>query len=84
MSALHIDIDWVALGRVVAISTAAGIAIVAAFAIGIVGLSRAEGADSATGQARRHSGYLLAATAHGLCIAAVIYGLYWLIPQFHH
>jgi hypothetical protein len=78
MNAIHID--WIALGRVVAISTVVGTAIVSVFAIGILGLSRAE---AGSGRARRHSGYLLAATAHGLCIAAVIYGLYWLIPQFH-
>jgi hypothetical protein len=81
MTAPHID--WSALGRVVAISTIVGIAIVSVFAIGILGLSRAEGTGHGSGRARRHSGYLLAAAAHGLCIAAVIYGLYWLIPQFH-
>ncbi|MCA2306407.1 hypothetical protein JF770_22865 [Mycobacterium intracellulare] len=79
MNAPHID--WIALGRVVAISTIVGTAIVSTFAVGVLGLSRAE--DTGGGRVRRHSGNLLAVTAHGLCIAAVIYGLYWLIPQFH-
>jgi hypothetical protein len=82
VSALHID--WIALGRVVAISTVVGIAIVSVFSIGILGLSRVDSAQDGAGQTRRNSGYLLVVTTHGLCIAAVIYGLYWLIPQFHH
>ena len=82
MNGLHID--WIALGRVVAISTVVGIAVAAVFAVGVLGLSRAEGAHDQNGGTRgRYSGYVLAVTAHGLCIAAVIYGLYWLIPQFH-
>lgn len=82
MSALHVD--WVALGRVVAISAVVGMAIVSAFAIGILGLSRADNSQGLHQRPQRNGGYLLAGTAHGLCIAAVLYGLYWLIPQFHH
>lgn len=83
MSALHID--WIALSRVVAISTVVGVAIVSAFSLGVVGLSRVDTARAAgTAPTRRNtSGYLLLTTTHGLCIAAVLYGLYWLIPQFH-
>jgi hypothetical protein len=81
MSALHID--WIALGRVVAISTAVGVAIVSIFSVGVVGLSRVDSAQAGSMRARRNSGYLLLTITHGLCIAAVIYGLYWLVPQFH-
>lgn len=82
MSGLHID--WLALGRVVAISAVVGLAIVTVFSVGILGLSRADNALDNTGTAsQRTTGYLVAATAHGLCIAAVLYGLYLLIPQFH-
>jgi hypothetical protein len=82
MKGLHID--WIALGRVVAISIVVGVAIVSVYAVGILGLSRADDARETTGRTRwRNSGYLLAASTHGLCIAAVVYGLYWLIPQFH-
>lgn len=81
MSALHID--WMALGRVVAISTVVGVAVVSVFSIGILGLSRVDSVAQGGMRARRNSGYLLVAATHGLCIVAVVYGLYWLIPQFH-
>ena len=82
MNGLHID--WLALGRVVLISAVAGVAIVSAFSIGILGLSRVDNASDNTGtQSQRTTGYLLVTTAHGLCIVAVLYGLYLLIPQFH-
>ncbi|MCA2304888.1 hypothetical protein JF770_15080 [Mycobacterium intracellulare] len=81
MNGLHID--WIALGRVVAISTVVGVAIVSVFAIGILGLSRVDSARDGTVRTRSRSGYLLLVSTHGLCIAAVIYGLYWLVPQFH-
>jgi hypothetical protein len=81
MTGLHID--WIALGRVVAISTVVGVVIVSLFATGVLGLSRVDNAQDGTARTRRTTGYLLMATTHGLCIAAVVYGLYWLIPQFH-
>ncbi|WP_164909415.1 hypothetical protein [Mycobacteroides franklinii] len=82
---MNLHIDWMALGRVVAISAAVGVAIVAAFSVGVLGISRADTAisDGGVDQPRRLSGYLQAAAMHGLCIAAVAYGLYLLIPQFH-
>ncbi len=68
----------------VAISAVVGLALVTVFSVGILGLSRADNATDNTGTAsQRTTGYLVAATAHGLCIAAVLYGLYLLIPQFH-
>lgn len=82
MNGLHID--WLALGRVVAISAGLCLAIVTVFSVGVLGLSRVDNASDNTGTAsQRTTGYLVAAAAHGLCIAAVLYGLYLLIPQFH-
>ena len=82
MNGLHID--WLALGRVVLISAVVGVAIVSAFSIGVLGLSRVDNAADDTGtQSQRTTGYLLVTAMHGLCIAAVLYGLYLLIPQFH-
>lgn len=82
---MNLHIDWTALGRVVVLSATICVAIVAAFSVGVLGISRADTAtsDGVTDHPRRSSGYLLAATMHGLCIAAVAYGLYLLIPQFH-
>ncbi|ALM18962.1 Uncharacterised protein [Mycobacteroides abscessus subsp. abscessus] len=82
---MNLHIDWMALGRVVALSAVVGVAIVAAFSVGVLGISRADTAvsDGIIDQPRRMSGYLQAAVMHGLCIAAVAYGLYLLIPQFH-
>lgn len=79
------DIDWAALGRVALISVAIAIGVVTMFAVGVHGVAQIEadkGSTSAAG-GRRVRGYLLAGTAHGLCVAAVLYGLYLIIPQFH-
>jgi hypothetical protein len=82
MNAIHIN--WIALGRVAGLSTLIGVAIVAAFSIGVLGVSRMDSAQGDTARVRRSTGYMLAAGAHGLCILAILYGLYLLIPQFHH
>ena len=79
-----ISINWADLGKVAEVSLAFGVGIVAVFALGVLGLARVESAraDGATTSARV-GGYLLAGLAFLLCAAALGYGLYLLIPQFH-
>lgn len=79
-----ISINWSDLAKVVEVSAAFGIGIVAVFALGTLGISRvatarAEGASTAT----RISGYAAATLAFVTCASATLYGLYLLIPQFH-
>ena len=79
-----ISINWSDLAKVVEVSAAFGIGIVAVFALGTLGISRvatarAEGASAAT----RVGGYAVAALAFATCASATLYGLYLLIPQFH-
>lgn len=59
---------------------------VTGFSIGVLGIPQAVTAarqGSGAMVRRFQRGHLLAATAQGLCIAAVDYGLYLMIPQFH-
>lgn len=82
MSALAIN--WADLGKVAEVAAAFGIGIVAVFALGVLGMSRAEAArDSSNGSSERALGLATAGVAFLLCAAAVLYGLYLLIPQFH-
>ena len=79
-----ISISWSDLAKVVEVSAAFGVGIVAVFALGTVGLSRvatarAEGASTTA----RIGGYVVAGSAFAACAAATLYGLYLLIPQFH-
>lgn len=83
MSAM--SIHWAGLARVAEISLVFGVGIIVVFALGVVGMSRLEQARSGEGNSSsRVSGYALAGTAFALCAAAVLYGLYLIIPQLHH
>ena len=78
------SINWADLGRVAEVSAAFGVGIVAVFALGVLGMSRAVAAsEKPTGSGERVTGFAIAGVAFGLCAAAVLYGLYLLIPQFH-
>lgn len=75
------NIDWAALLKVAGVSFAFGVGIVAVFSVGLLGLSRVSGSDGqATGTP---SGRALAGSCFVLCAAAVLYGLWLIIPQFH-
>ncbi|SHG21610.1 hypothetical protein SAMN05443575_1704 [Jatrophihabitans endophyticus] len=90
-------IDWAALGKVAGVSLLFGLAVVVLFSVGIVGLSMARGHDvieaphdpagapvAALGaQNRRVVGSALAGVCFVACGAAVLYGLYLIVPQFH-
>ena len=89
------QIKWDDLGQVAEVSFAFGVGIVVVFTLGVLGLGRRnEGRrdDGRRDESRRYqdggararavalSG---AVVAFALCAAAVAYGLYLLIPQFH-
>jgi len=72
-----VQIKWADLGQVAEVSLAFGVGIAVVFTLGVLALSRVPDGRS---RAVAVSG---AATAFALCAAAVAYGLYLLIPQFH-
>ncbi|MFN2563096.1 MAG: hypothetical protein ABR571_17610 [Jatrophihabitans sp.] len=79
-----IEIHWSGLVKVAEVSLAFGVGIVAVFALGVLGLSKAEAAKSApAGSTARATGLAGAGLAFLVCGAALLYGLYLLIPQFH-
>ncbi|MCX5196536.1 hypothetical protein OOK31_22045 [Streptomyces sp. NBC_00249] len=70
-------IDWAALGSVFGVSLSATVALVALFALGLVGLSKHETATEQGGAATlaRSGAYVCFA----LCAAAVAYGIYLIV-----
>jgi len=80
---MAIDINWTELGKVAEVSAAFGLGIVAVFALGVLAASKVVTARAADRPAQRVGGFAIAGTAFALCAAAVLYGLYLLIPQFH-
>jgi len=76
-----LDIHWAALFKVAGVSLAFGVGVVAVFAVGVLALSQVETAREGGRDPR--TGYTLAGLAFLICAAAVAYGLYLIIPQFH-
>ncbi|NKQ27025.1 hypothetical protein [Streptomyces galbus] len=76
------ELDWSALGQVAAVSLGVTVAVVVVFALGVLGLSRAEdarqedGGPTALGRAQAGLCFLA-------CAAVVGYGIYLVVPQFH-
>ncbi|MFJ6250741.1 MULTISPECIES: hypothetical protein [unclassified Streptomyces] len=70
-------IDWAALGSVFGVSLVATVALVGLFSLGIVGLTKQEGAAARGGSAAlaRTGAY----ACFGLCLAAVAYGIYLIV-----
>ena len=77
MSALAISIDWGALGQVALASLIFGVGVVTIFSFGITALSRRDDGNAVTANTA------IAAACFVVCAAAVLYGLYLIIPQFH-
>lgn len=72
------QLDWSALGEVAAVSTGVTVGVVVVFALGVLGLSRAEGSgDGAT------LSYATAGLCFLACASVVAYGIYLIVPQFH-
>jgi hypothetical protein len=80
---MAISIDWAELGKVAEVSAAFGVGVVAVFALGVLASSRVAAAREAQRTTQRVTGFAIAGSAFALCAAAVLYGLYLLIPQFH-
>lgn len=75
-------IDWSALGQVAIASLVFGVGIAVLFAVGVTALSRrAVAIEEKKGVAPVDTA--VAGACFLACIAAVFYGLYLIIPQFH-
>ena len=79
------SIDWAALFKVAGVSFAFGVGIVAVFSVGLLGLSQTAGPDGSggSGTTAPPARLALAGVCFVLCAAAVLYGLWLIIPQFH-
>ncbi|MEU5532412.1 hypothetical protein [Streptomyces sp. NPDC020362] len=75
-------LDWTALGQVTAVSIGVTVAVVAVFALGVLGLARTD--DSAGHpDGARSLGLAQAGLCFLACAAVVAYGIYLIVPQFH-
>jgi hypothetical protein len=76
-----VNLHWGALGKVVVIGTGASVAVVAVFACGVVAMDRSTSVrvPGRSGRAPR----VAAGLCFAACVAAVLYGIYLIIPQFH-
>ncbi|MCX4883523.1 MULTISPECIES: hypothetical protein [unclassified Streptomyces] len=84
------NIDWSALGQVTGVSIGVTVAVVVVFALGVLGLSRFEGArqdgggtGAGTGGGVSSLGLAQAGLCFLACAAVVAYGIYLIVPQFH-
>ena len=68
-------IAWADLGQVFLVGLVAGAGIVALFAVGVLGLSRAGGGEG--------TGKVIAVTSFAICAAGLLYGLYIAVPALH-
>jgi preprotein translocase subunit SecG len=79
-------LDWSALGQVTVVSIGATVAVVVVFTLGVLVLARRE--EMTEGGGGTGGGGAVALAGAGLCFlvcaAAVLYGLYLIIPQFHN
>jgi hypothetical protein len=78
-----ISIQWSELLRVAGVSVAFGVGVVVVFAIGALALTRVEAARNGGGALARTTGFAMAGLAFLTCAAAVGFGIYLLVPQFH-
>ncbi|MET9830487.1 hypothetical protein ABZ078_14445 [Streptomyces sp. NPDC006385] len=75
------NLDWTALGQVTAVSLAVTVAVVAVFALGVLGLARSGEAHEEGGTSA--AGLVQAGLCFLACAAAVAYGIWLIVPQFH-
>lgn len=75
------NLHWSALGQVVVVGAGATLAVVVVFAFGVVALSQRDTARE-HGEAGR-AALAAAGTCFIACAAAVLYGIYLIVPQFH-
>ncbi|WP_338783036.1 hypothetical protein [Streptomyces sp. DG1A-41] len=75
-------LDWTALGQVTAVSIGVTVAVVAVFALGVLGLAQLEGAREQQGRTFA-LGIAQAALCFLACAVVVAYGIFLIVPQFH-
>jgi hypothetical protein len=86
-----LGVDWGAFGVVLVVAFAAAVVIVSFYALGLRLLAAgsdddtgADGSIVSTARGSRPLGATVGAFAClAVCVAAVLYGLYLIIPQFH-
>ncbi|WP_406488660.1 hypothetical protein [Streptomyces phaeochromogenes] len=76
------QLDWSALGEVAAVSTGVTVGVVVVFALGVLGLARAETAREGDG-CTDPVGLGVAGLCFLACASVVAYGIYLIVPQFH-
>lgn len=76
------QLDWSALGEVAAVSTGVTVGVVVVFALGVLGLARAETARKGDG-GTDPVGLGVAGLCFLACASVVAYGIYLIVPQFH-
>jgi hypothetical protein len=76
-----VHIAWHPLGQVLGVGLLVGAGLVIVFAVGVLGLSRAQVARE--GGRADPLGTGLAGLCFLVCAAAVLYGIYLIVPQFH-
>ena len=83
------NIDWESLFKVAGVSLVCGVGIVVVFSVGLLGLSLAEGGAAGQGAVdgqraeARPAGTALAGLCFLVCAAAVAFGIWLIVPQFH-
>lgn len=78
------SVKWAELARVAEVSLVFGIGLVTVFALGVLGLSRLEAVRA--GERPRGGvavGWATAGVSFAVCVAATLYGLWLIVPQFH-
>lgn len=75
-------LDWTALGQVTVVSIGVTVAVVAVFALGVLGVARIDDSREQPGGAHA-LGVTQAALCFLACAAVVAYGIYLIVPQFH-
>lgn len=77
-------IDWTALLKVAGVSFIFGVGIVCVFSVGLLALGEAAPTDGGgSGGPLPVSRKLGAGVCFLVCAAAVLYGLWLIVPQFH-
>ncbi|MBJ8341273.1 hypothetical protein JGU71_20520 [Antrihabitans sp. YC3-6] len=77
----QISVNWSSLAWAAALSMAIGLTLITVFTVGVLGYDRGTDPHSTPGQ--RTGGRVLAGTALAICAAAVLLGVYLLIPRLH-
>lgn len=72
-------IDWISLLKVAAVSLLFGVGIVTVFSLGLAALPESR----TSGSPRAGGGAAVAGVCFLACAAAVLYGIYLIVPQFH-